>query len=526
MENKTDNITTPAVAAVGNNTEPPKISNPLVTEKRDYDGAVQALFSLQSNGATIVDWANKRKMNKIDTTKALMDEMASFCQMLDIDMDMKNVIHVAGTKGKGSTCATIESIIRHQGFTTGLFTSPHLISIRERIKINGEFVDKDLFSRHVWYCFDMFERNKLSPPPYFKFLTLVALRIFQDLNIECTILEVGIGGRADATNIIHHPSVTGITSLGFDHMNVLGDTLPEIAAEKAGIIKTGCPIFTVNSQRSDAMEVIKNNATEVDAPLIIVPRLDQYDQVVEVGLEGDHQKENAALAIAMSNCWIMSNQSISNDKRQSIFNNNLWSQYNPKDNNYSTSYFPSSPLTFKEGLRSVQWPGRAQHIVNPLDIPNLDLYLDGAHTPESSIICLNWWRSKVASSTPDKDILVFTFNSTGGRNPTTFLQPYADAINKREMPPFLYGVFPAIILDGGPTKTSNSHISNNYEDQKQTWEQNLAIIFSGLCKMDADHLIPCSSIDEGAQKIKDLAAQHPDKRIKVLATGSLYLVVP
>lgn len=146
-----------------------------------------------------------------------------------------SVIHVAGTKGKGSTCAMTERILREEGFKTGLFTSPHLISPCERIRINGAPITPDLFLHHfesIWNRLNETADQSQGHPPiawFFRFLTLLALQVFVDEKVDVAILEVGLGGRLDATNVIQQPVVCGITTLDFDHTQILGSTMDAIA---------------------------------------------------------------------------------------------------------------------------------------------------------------------------------------------------------------------------------------------------------------------------------------------------------
>ena len=157
------------------------------------------------------------------------------------DLDNMGVIHVAGTKGKGSTCALTESILRQRGLKTGLFTSPHMVSFRERIRINGEPLSKEKFAKHFWKVYDRIvaPNDPYDRPSYFQLLTILALNIFWDEGVDVAVMEVGVGGRFDATNIIRSPIVCGITTLDIDHTGSLGNTIEEIALHKAGIMKTG-----------------------------------------------------------------------------------------------------------------------------------------------------------------------------------------------------------------------------------------------------------------------------------------------
>ncbi len=202
------------------------------------------------------------------------------------------VIHVAGTNGKGSVCAMIDSICRVQGYRTGLFTSPHLVTFRERIRVNGEMISEDAVADGLTII-----RNLVADwdphPTFFEVTTALALKHFSEANIDVVILETGIGGRLDATNAIQS-DVSVITQIDFDHEEWLGNTLAEIASEKAGIIKPGIPVVSA-PQRPDAEQVIRTRAAECKAPLQFVT--EHYDRS-PIGLRGDHQKQNAALAIA------------------------------------------------------------------------------------------------------------------------------------------------------------------------------------------------------------------------------------
>jgi dihydrofolate synthase / folylpolyglutamate synthase len=202
------------------------------------------------------------------------------------------MIHVAGTNGKGSVCAMIDSICRAQGYRTALFISPHLITFRERIRVNGEMISEEVVANHLTLI-----RKLIADwdphPTFFEVTTALALTYFAKAKIEIVILETGMGGRLDATNAVQsHISV--ITPIDFDHEKWLGDTLPQIAAEKAGIIKPGVPVVCA-AQRAEAEKVIRARAMECEAPLQFVTEV--YDSS-SIALPGDYQKQNAAVAIA------------------------------------------------------------------------------------------------------------------------------------------------------------------------------------------------------------------------------------
>lgn len=227
------------------------------------------------------------------------------------DLNRLNVVHVVGTKGKGTTCAFVNSILQRYKQTVGrprkigLYTSPHLVAARERIRINSEPISEEKFTKYFFEVWNALEssarRENLDPalkPPYFRFLTLMSFHVFMREGVNTAIYEVGVGGELDSTNIIEQPIVTGITTLGIDHVSTLGDTIDKIAWHKAGIFKSGSPAFLVN-QLPDAMKVLEQRATEKGVGLDVIsihPAL----QNVDIKPAEDFQKLNASLAISLS----------------------------------------------------------------------------------------------------------------------------------------------------------------------------------------------------------------------------------
>nr|XP_006818428.1 PREDICTED: uncharacterized protein LOC102800632 [Saccoglossus kowalevskii] len=231
--------------------------------------------------------------NKLDSTKCgypetILNRFRSMTLMalnvfihekLD-DVDGLNIIHVSGTKGKGSVTAFCESILRANGFKTGLYSSPHLVEFRERIRINGLTLTRDVFSKYFFDVYNKLESTKCGYPEtilnQFRFMTLVALNVFIHEKVDVVILEVGVGGAYDCTNIVQSPRVVGITLLDLDHTDLLGDTIDSISWHKAGICKPGRPAFTI-PQVKEAIDTVRRRATEIHAPIQIVPDLDDYD---------------------------------------------------------------------------------------------------------------------------------------------------------------------------------------------------------------------------------------------------------
>ncbi|CAI9091570.1 OLC1v1026635C1 [Oldenlandia corymbosa var. corymbosa] len=348
-----------------------------------FDEAMEALSSL------ITKRSRADKSNKGDRFDILFD----YIKILELEEPIKQmkIIHVAGTKGKGSTCTFTESILRNCGFHTGLFTSPHLIDVRERFRLDGADISEEKFLAYFWWCWDKLKEyvsEELPMPTYFRFLALLAFKIFAAEQVDVAILEVGLGGRFDATNVIESPVVCGITSLGYDHMEILGNTLGQIAGEKAGIFKRGVPAFTV-PQPNEAMRVLEGRASELDIPLQVTTTLDPtLLNGLNLGLEGEHQFVNAGLAVALCSTWLERTGNAVVDYLKDAKQTSL-------------------PEQFLRGLTTASMQGRAQivpdHVVESGISGDLVYYLDGAHSPESMDVCAKWFSTAIKEDHEPKD---------------------------------------------------------------------------------------------------------------------------
>lgn len=281
------------------------------------------------------------------------------------------IIHVAGSNGKGSVCAMIESILRAAGYKTGLYTSPHLVRVNERIRVNGTCIpDNELeeLIRITDKCAGDYAKQPGGREiTFFEFLTALAFEHFRRQKVEVLVLETGMGGRLDATNAVN-AQVSVITSISLEHTRYLGPDLASIAAEKGGIIKPGAPLIT-GSLPDEALAVIKKLAAEkktrviqadqtvtirrkkqtIEGQKISIESAANSYGTVQMPLLGAHQLENAAIAVAALE---------------------EWSRINSVD-------LPAEAV--KNGLSSVSWPGRMQVIAtSPLTI------IDGAHNPEAA----------------------------------------------------------------------------------------------------------------------------------------------
>ena len=180
------------------------------------------------------------------------------------EKDLK-IIHVAGTNGKGSTCAYIAQILQSNGYKTGLFTSPHLVDIRERIKINGQMISKSDFEE----AYNAVENCRTQELAYFDYMLVMAMYYFKKQVVDYVVMETGLGGRLDATNAIENPVISVITTISLEHASILGDTVEKIAAEKAGIIKQGTPVV-LSGVVKEAARVIKSRAEEMGSDCCVV----------------------------------------------------------------------------------------------------------------------------------------------------------------------------------------------------------------------------------------------------------------
>lgn len=483
----------------------------MIPTTRDYESAVSHLNSLQSN-ASILDALKKSgKLNDYS-----LPEMREFVKRMGYkleDLNDLSVIHITGTKGKGSTSSFCESILRGYGHSTGLYTSPHLQEVRERIKINGKPISKELFAKYYFEILEKFEAAKDEPasmdllyylPTYFRFLTLLALHAFKQEKVDVSILEVGIGGTFDPTNVVPKPVACGIVSIGFDHEALLGNTIKSIAHHKGGIFKESVPAYTVN-QIPEAMEVLIEQSNTLKAPLFLALSLSQYtpSQEIKLGIPGEHQFSNASLAMALSKTWLEQKK-----RPDSIKSLNLKPGFHLNEN-------PPFELSITQqeikALKETFWPGRCQTI--QLE-EGLTLYLDGAHTSESLNACIAWFKNVV----PKDGKRVLVFNCSFDRNPEKLLGPLRDFS-------FDFACFcpnQAYIVKAPHSDTANFMVPPNtdLENQKsiqRIWNQN------------DDNLSTNSKIFPAMKETLDFlktfkAESGQGQPISVLITGSLHLV--
>jgi len=300
-----------------------------------YSGAIQFLRGLQMFGANF----------GLETARRLARAAGNPHERLQF-------IHVAGTNGKGSTCAMLESIYRTAGLRVGLYTSPHLVSFRERMQVNRELISEADVARLVADARGWLETARTeAPATFFEVVTVMAMRHFAERQCDLVIWETGLGGRLDATNIVT-PLASVITNVQFDHEKWLGDTLEKIAREKAGIIKPRVPLVTAVDE-ADALAVMREISQQQLAPMHVISGDDLARVPVTLSLRGEHQRRNAAVA-----CRVVE---------------------------VLRGVFPVQEETIRRGLELVEWPARFQSVQRG----SQTLLLDGAHNPAGAVALAN-----------------------------------------------------------------------------------------------------------------------------------------
>jgi dihydrofolate synthase / folylpolyglutamate synthase len=312
----------------------------LPRRKVSYKKALTWLYGLQRFGIKL----------GLENIRRLFDELSRSGDLQIALDDGKattpwKVIHVAGTNGKGSVCAIIDSICRAQGYRTGLFTSPHLVTFRERIRVSGEMISEDAVADGLTMICDLVA-DWDPHPTFFEVTTALALAYFSQAKIDVAILETGLGGRLDATNAVQS-DVSVLTPIDLDHEKWLGNTLAEIAREKAGIIKSAVPVVSA-WQHPETEKVIRRQAAACAAPLHFVNH--SYNRS-SVALCGQHQKQNAALAI----------------------------------DTIEAANIHIAQRAIVRGLATVEWPARFQKW-------DERTFIDGAHNPSAARMLAETWR--------------------------------------------------------------------------------------------------------------------------------------
>ena len=394
----------------------------------------------------------------------------------------------------------------------GLYTSPHLRFVRERIQINNTPLSEELFAKYFFELWDRLEdtarkeglpTDTSAKPVYFRFLTLMAFHTYLCEGVDTAIIECGIGGEYDSTNIIEAPTVTGITSLGIDHVAMLGDTIEEIAWHKAGIMKKGAPSFTA-PQPQGALKVLQDRAAERSVPLQVVGLHPEINDV-PLGLAAEFQKVNASLAIAMASA-------------------HLRRLGHPDGDNSSL------PTPFRRGLTVVRWPGRCEIRQEG----NIAWHLDGGHTLESIEVAGRWLASLIsseqfASDTTRKPTRILLFNQQTRDADSLARKLHSTLVTAlRDQQPFTHAVFCTNITFAQKGYGADL-VSVNINAQEVAALEVQKRLAQTWAELDpTTEVVVRGTIEEAVTWAREIAAkvkvEDEREEVKALVTGSVHLV--
>ncbi|KAL1998292.1 hypothetical protein VTN02DRAFT_6457 [Thermoascus thermophilus] len=462
-------------------------------------------------------------------------EMIEWCQKIGYqphELNRLNPIHIAGTKGKGSTSAFISSILAQylpantsqqpsKINKVGLYTSPHLRFARERIKINNVPLSEEQFTRYFFETWDRLEesaravgmdpKDPHAKPVYFRYLTLMAFHAYMSEGVDAAVIECGIGGEYDSTNIIVQPTVTGITSLGIDHVAVLGSTIEEIAWHKGGIMKPNAKAFTA-PQPESALEVLRKRAEEKGTELQVAdghPELKKGG--LKLGLAGDFQYTNAALAVAVAGEFL---------RKRGI-------EGIPED-----SLNEPLPEKFRKGLAETQLGGRCE----TRHERNISWYIDGGHTLESIRVAAEWFASQIIVNSSSTEaagkkprVLIFNQQTRDSVALARALhQTLSDALGS--VKPFTHAVFCTNVTykDAGYRPDLVSINTNASDVEKLKVQKTLAETWKTIDPSATVEVL--GTIEEAVEFVRDLAEKESgvvsgdESAVMALVTGSLHLV--
>ena len=494
------------------------------------------------------------------------------------------MIHITGTKGKGSTACFCEAILRSHGYTTGLFTSPHLMDMRERIRLDGRPVHPNVFAKAYWKIRNDLEshapwdEDPPTLPGYFRMLTLMAFYIFSELNVDVWIVEVGMGGRYDATNFLDrnticHRSICGVTLLDLDHTRVLGDTLEKIAWEKGGIfavdkettrglspkpsdvdfndeggefggetptheeasttLDSTVPVtldgvssisFVLDSNNEDVLAVFQQcafNEGRGGCLKTVDARGAELRAALgnrTLGIAGDHQYGNASLAVHMCHA------AIAHETENGLLP--------------SLGDYLHDPKTL-QGLIEANWPARCQTVTRPGSC--LEFRLDGAHTPLSLAATIEWFTNKSAL-TPRR---ILVFNCSHERNPIELLDLLKDvhftcvyfAKPDSSRPSPVQKHTAQELLEQANIPVNEEWVESIREHhtscETETWQETLGILWKHLVVLStsseltlrhASHYGVPLICNKTSREIVDELGTTISEPTDVLVTGSLYIV--
>ncbi|ODQ66189.1 FolC bifunctional protein [Nadsonia fulvescens var. elongata DSM 6958] len=496
----------------------------LSTQSRTYRDAIAALNSCQSNHATIeaLRVAAATTNTSLANLKAL-DEMREWCRRIGYerleDFDRLNVVHVTGTKGKGSTCAFVSSILSQYQFNKatnprgviqklGLYTSPHLKTVRERIRLDGQPISEAKFTQYFFQVWDRLEASQsdltrfsnMGPgvkPVYFRMLTLLSFHVFMSEGVDSAIYEVGVGGEYDSTNIFVKPTATGVTSLGLDHTALLGNTLESIAWNKSGIFKSGVPALAVKPASPSVEKVLSDRALEKGTRLTLV-EVNPAVADLKLGLAGgEFQVQNASLAVELVRAHV--------------------AQLSPAGLGWAKG--TPLPARVSKGLERAEWPGRCQ--TKTTDEGQIVWRLDGAHTAESIRVAGEWYETTRGDVGDAKDerIRVLLFNQQT-RDAGRLL---SDLVSVTPQSGFDEALFCANVTWATGTYSADLASMNTSSDDVDALvvQRGLQEAWMKLSPLALSAVLP--TIEDAVNRVRELQRES-GKTVEVLVTGSLHLV--
>ncbi|EPB93076.1 hypothetical protein HMPREF1544_00150 [Mucor circinelloides 1006PhL] len=323
-----------------------------------------------------------------------LERIHSLLEALDRPDERTQIVHVAGTNGKGSVCAYIASVLRTCGYTVGRFNSPHLIEPRDSINVNGQAISQSLYDEAFAYVHQLNTKGAIGASS-FECLVGAAFYVFDKVKLDFVVLEVGLGGLLDATNAIRHPAMTVITAIGLDHAHILGHTVEEIASAKAGIMKSGCPVVIAPQDSSSVLDTLIHHADKTGSPYTLVqpsefiePNVCQLDfdhvhYTYPIRLMGDYQRMNSATAVTALD-WM-----------------------------YRLKLIQMTPEQLATGMKETRWPGRLDWVNDTALLDNYGLkqiLVDGAHNPPATIALRKYIDSL------DRKRVVWIIGSTAGKD--------------------------------------------------------------------------------------------------------------
>ncbi|KAI3396742.1 hypothetical protein diail_11770 [Diaporthe ilicicola] len=497
-----------------------------VPKGRTYEDAIDALNTFQTPFAVI----EARRKAGIRPDEASIREMRAYWARLGHtpeDLDRLNVVHVAGTKGKGSVCAFVASILgrydvnqgqgqqttptsRRRKLKVGLLTSPHLIAVRERIRIGAAPLSEQDFARYFFEVSDALlapaagnvrpaDAEPGSRPIYARYLTLMAFHVFLREGVDVAVVETGVGGEFDATNIVARPAAAGVATLGIDHVFVLGDTVERIAWHKAGIFKAGRPALAVEQPAFPAAEdVLRARAAEAGAALEILG-VDRRLAATGVQVRPDaaFQRRNATLAVALAEAAL--------------------AKIDPEGFARDADRLPAE---FKDGIEQVVWRGRCE--VKEDEGGRVRWHIDGAHTTDSLKMAARWF---VGENAGRRGPRVLIFNQQGRTEAIDFLEGLHSGAKRDDGSSFDHVVFCTNVTHA-TTGYKRDFVNHQYDPEaikKLTVQRTFAERWSTLDPKAKITVIP--SIEEAINVARELTnSLEEGETVQAFITGSLHLV--